>query len=201
MSVQNVPASRMIRVGLLVPLAFFIIVAAFFYVALYGDPSRLPSVLIGKAAPEFNLPAIEAVESSGKATPGFSTADLATGEVTVVTVWASWCPPCVQEHPNLIDLKERHGVRLFGINYKDKPADAHRFLTRHGNPFDAIGADVSGRTAIDWGVYGVPETFVVNGGGEVVHKFVGPVSATALQNELLPIIEQARKQPLTKAGS
>lgn len=201
MSVQNAPASRMLRLGLLLPLAFFVLMAVFFYKGLYGDPSRLPSVLIGKPAPQFDLPAIEAVASSGKETPGFSTADLATGEVTVVTVWASWCPPCIQEHPNLINMKERHGVRLFGINYKDKPADANRFLSRYGNPFNAIGADVSGRAAIDWGVYGVPETYVVDGGGQIVHKIVGPVSEAVVENEILPIIEKAKHQPPAAAGS
>ena len=157
-----------------------------------GDPSRLPSALIGKPAPQFTLPAVDGVARGGSAIPGFSTADLAGGEPTVVTVWASWCPPCVQEQPTLVAFKARNNVRLYGINYKDEPASAARFLARLGNPFDAIGADRSGRVGIDWGVYGVPETYVVDGRGQIVHKLVGPVSAEALQQQILPAIERAK---------
>jgi cytochrome c biogenesis protein CcmG/thiol:disulfide interchange protein DsbE len=184
-----------------VPLIIVGLLGVLFAVALRsGDPSRLPSALIGKPAPDFTLPAVEGLADNAKPVPGFSTADLATGEPTVVTVWASWCPPCVQEQPTLVAFKAKHKVRLFGINYKDEPANAKRFLSRLGNPFDAIGADRSGRVGIDWGVYGVPETYVVDGRGQIVHKLVGPVTAEALTQQILPIIEKAKAAP-KPAGS
>jgi cytochrome c biogenesis protein CcmG/thiol:disulfide interchange protein DsbE len=185
--------TRRPRMAFAVPLVIVVMLGLLFAVGLRsGDPSRLPSALIGKPAPEFALPAVEGVAKGGKAVPGFSTADLATGEPTVVTVWASWCPPCVQEQPTLVAFKASHNVRLYGINYKDEPASAGRFLNRLGNPFDAIGADRSGRVGIDWGVYGVPETYVVDGKGQIIHKLVGPVSADALKQQILPAIERAK---------
>jgi cytochrome c biogenesis protein CcmG, thiol:disulfide interchange protein DsbE len=185
--------SRGFRGGFLLPLLVFAVMAALFYAALFsGDPSRLPSALIGKPVPQFSLPPIEGIAETGKTTPGFSAADLANGEVSIVTVWASWCGPCIQEQPNLIALKEQHGLRVIGINYKDDPVAARRFLTRYGNPFAAIGADVSGRVAIDWGVYGVPETYVVDGRGQIVHKLVGPVSAEAIKSNILPAVAKAK---------
>ncbi|WP_088348355.1 MULTISPECIES: DsbE family thiol:disulfide interchange protein [Rhodomicrobium] len=191
MSIE-LPAQRRFRGGYLLPLAIFAIMAVLFYAALHsGDPSRLPSALIGKPVPQFSLPPIENVADTGKATPGFATADLANGEVSVVTVWASWCAPCVEENPNLIALKAQ-GMRLIGINYKDDPAAARRFLTRYGNPFDAIGADTTGRVAIDWGVYGVPETYVVDGRGQIVHKVVGPLGAEVIKSQLLPAVAKAK---------
>ncbi len=190
------------RLAFAVPLVIVIMLAVLFAVSLRsGDPSRLPSALIGKPAPTFTLPALEGVAANGRAIPGFSTADLATGEPTVVTVWASWCAPCVQEQPTLIDFKNRNKVRLFGINYKDEPANANRFLARLGNPFDAIGADRSGRVAIDWGVYGVPETYVVDGKGQIVFKLVGPATSEALAKQILPAIEQAKSAARTATGS
>lgn len=185
--------ARRPRAAFAIPVLIVGLLGVLFAVALRsGDPSRLPSALIGKAAPQFAMPAVEGVSRGGSAIPGFSTADLATGEPTVVTVWASWCPPCVQEQPTLVDFKARNKVRLYGINYKDEPAAAARFLARLGNPFDAIGADRSGRVGIDWGVYGVPETYVVDGRGQIVFKLVGPVSAEALKQQILPAIERAK---------
>jgi cytochrome c biogenesis protein CcmG/thiol:disulfide interchange protein DsbE len=181
------------RSGFFLPLIITVSLGVLFLVALRsGDPSRLPSVLIGKPVPEFDLPAVEGIAQTGKTTPGFSSADLATGEVSIVNVWASWCGPCIQEHPLLVDLKEQHGLRLMGINYKDEPEAAQRFLTRLGNPFDALGADTSGRVAIDWGVYGVPETYVVDGKGEIVYKHVGPLTAEKIEGELLPVVAKVR---------
>jgi cytochrome c biogenesis protein CcmG, thiol:disulfide interchange protein DsbE len=175
------------------PLAVFALLGVLFAVALRGgDPSRLPSALVGKPAPEFSLPPIAGQDPGGKVVPGFSRADLATGEPSVVTVWASWCGPCVQEQPTLMAFKARYKVRLFGINYKDEPAAARRFLARLGNPFDANGADRSGRAAIDWGVYGVPETYVVDGKGHVVHRLVGAVTEDAIKRQILPAIEKAK---------
>jgi cytochrome c biogenesis protein CcmG/thiol:disulfide interchange protein DsbE len=117
---------------------------------------------------------------------------LADGNVSVVNFWASWCVPCAEEQSLLVALKEKTKVPIFGVNYKDQPASARRFLGRYGNPFVAVGTDDNGRGAIEWGVYGMPETFVVNGKGEIVFKHVGPVSAESLMTKLIPAIEKAR---------
>ncbi len=156
-----------------------------------GDPSKLPSALIGKSAPDIALTALEGLTDGTRPVPAFGAADLAAGHVSVVNFWASWCVPCVQEHPLLVALKEQTGVRLYGVNYKDQPAAARRFLGRYGNPFAAVGADANGRAAIEWGVYGMPETFVVNGKGQIVYKHVGPISAEALETRIIPAIRAA----------
>jgi cytochrome c biogenesis protein CcmG, thiol:disulfide interchange protein DsbE len=190
---ETVVKPRWSKAAFAVPLVVVGLLGLLFAVALRsGDPSRLPSALIGKPAPEFLLPPVEGLSRDGKPVPGFATADLAKGDPAIVTVWASWCPPCVQEQPTLVSFRARHNIRLLGINYKDAPANAARFLARLGNPFDAIGADTTGRVAIDWGVYGVPETYVVNGRGEIIYKLVGPVTEQALDKQILPIIEKAR---------
>lgn len=176
------------------PLFVFSALALLFAFALRsGDPSRLPSTLIGKAVPPTTFAAIEGLGEPGRAGAGFTSADLAKGKVTVVNFWASWCVPCVQEHPLLTDLRARGNVDLYGVNYKDEPAAARRFLGRYGNPFTAIGADATGRNGIEWGVYGMPETFVVNGRGEIVYKHVGPLSPESLAAKVLPAIEIARR--------
>jgi cytochrome c biogenesis protein CcmG, thiol:disulfide interchange protein DsbE len=126
----------------------------------------------------------------GLSTPGFDTAAL-QGEVTVVNVFASWCIPCRDEHPLLVELRERTGVRLYGINQKDAPENAAAFLAELGNPYERIGADRDGRVSIDWGVYGVPETFVVDPRGTIVFKHVGPLTPSSLADELLPAIAAA----------
>ncbi|MEQ1614321.1 MAG: DsbE family thiol:disulfide interchange protein, partial [Hyphomicrobiaceae bacterium] len=120
--------------------------------------------------------------------------DLAKGDVTVVNFWASWCVPCVQEHPMLGELKKRTGVRLIGVNHKDPEPGGLKFLTRYGNPFDAVGVDGNGRVSIDWGVYGMPETFVVDGTGRIVHKHVGPLTPETMSRLVIPAIEKARKK-------
>jgi cytochrome c biogenesis protein CcmG/thiol:disulfide interchange protein DsbE len=182
------------------PLVIFGVLALLFAFALRsGDPSRLPSALLGKPAPAVDLPALEGLSGGGGAVGGFASADLANGQVSVVNFWASWCGPCVQEHPFLEALKERTGVRLYGINYKDQTAAARRFLGRYGNPFAAVGVDGDGRAAIEWGVYGMPETFVVNGKGEIVFKHVGAVTAASLNEKLIPAIEAARKAAAGKS--
>ena len=159
-----------------------------------GDPSRLPSALIGKQVPTMTLPALEGLTDGTRTVPGFDSAELAKGEVSVVNFWASWCAPCVQEHPLLVALKQRAGVPIYGVNYKDQAAAARRFLGRYGNPFAAVGTDTNGRAAIEWGVYGMPETFIVNGKGEIVYKHVGPISPETLEEKLIPAIEAARKR-------
>jgi cytochrome c biogenesis protein CcmG/thiol:disulfide interchange protein DsbE len=186
---------RRLRGGYVLPLIVVTLMSVFFLMALWsGDPSRLPSALIGKPVPQFSLAPIEGLDAAGGGSrPGLTSADLANGEVTIVNMWASWCGPCIQEHPQLIALKQQHGVRLIGINYKDEPGAARRFLARYGNPFDAIGADTSGRVAIDWGVYGVPETYVIDGNGRIAFKFIGPLSASAIKDQILPAVAKAKQ--------
>ncbi|MGJ3265181.1 MAG: DsbE family thiol:disulfide interchange protein [Salinarimonas sp.] len=171
------PRSR-VRVLFLLPVLIFSGLAVVFLIGLFGDPSRVPSVLIGRAAPEVSLPPLEGLVEAGVQIPGFSTADLAgTDEapVTLVNVWASWCGPCRIEHPVLMELAELPYLTLVGINYKDAPENARRFLGALGNPYDRVGVDASGRSAIDWGVYGIPETFVVDREGIVRYKHIGPI--------------------------
>lgn len=177
------------------PLVIFGALAIVFAFALKtGDPSKLPSALIGKPVPQMELaPLAGLTTTKGEQVPGFRTADLAGGKVSVVNFWASWCVPCVQEHPVLELLKERAHVALYGVNYKDSNDNARHFIGRYGNPFDAVGVDQAGRAAIDWGVYGTPETFVVDGQGRIVFKHVGPMTPGAIEQQVLPAIEAARK--------
>ncbi len=169
-----------------VPLAFFAIVAVLFVLRLgAGDASRLPSALIGKLVPPF---ALAPVDGLGK--PGLAAADLKAGKVTVVNVFASWCGPCREEAPALLQLSQQ-GMPLVGIAYKDKPENTRRFLADDGDPFKAIGADTTGRTGIDFGVYGVPETYVVDGSGTITAKIVGPLTEDAIRKELLPAVARA----------
>jgi cytochrome c biogenesis protein CcmG/thiol:disulfide interchange protein DsbE len=175
------------------PLVIFGLLAALFSFALRsGDPSRLPSALIGRAAPKLDLPGLEGLTEGEKPIPGIPSGRPGPGEVAVVNFWASWCAPCLQEHPQLIALKQQPGVRLYGINYKDQPANARRFLGRYGNPFAAVGADGNGRAGIEWGVIAVPETFVVDSRGIVVFKHTGPISPEILENAVIPAIRSAQ---------
>ncbi len=177
----------------LLPVAMFAVVAVFFALGLRsGDPSKLPSTLIGKAVPQTQFPPLDGLLADSKTVPGFTSADLAKGKVTVVNFWASWCGPCVEEHPLLADLKIAAGVDVFGVNYKDQAASARRFLGRFGNPFAAVGSDENGRNAIEWGVYGMPETFVINGKGEIIYKHVGPLSPEWIKGKLVPVIANAK---------
>jgi cytochrome c biogenesis protein CcmG/thiol:disulfide interchange protein DsbE len=168
------------------PLVLLVALVAVFAVSLDRDPDLVRSVLIGKPAPATALPALE-----GAGLPGIDTASL-KGQVTVVNVFASWCVPCRAEHPLLTALKAETGVRLAGINQKDAPQNAMAFLTELGNPYDAIGVDANGRASIDWGVYGVPETFVVNAEGIITYKHIGPITARSLAAEVLPAIAAAK---------
>jgi cytochrome c biogenesis protein CcmG/thiol:disulfide interchange protein DsbE len=175
------------------PLVIFAALIALFAFALQsGDPSKLPSALIGKPAPATTFPAIEGLVDNGKPVAGFSSAELAQGRPSVVNFWSSWCVPCAEEAPLLIELQQRSGVPLYGVNYKDDAISARRFLGRYGNPFVAVGSDAAGRAAIEWGVYGMPETYVVNGRGEIVFKHVGPISAESIETRLLPAIARAK---------
>jgi cytochrome c biogenesis protein CcmG/thiol:disulfide interchange protein DsbE len=179
------------RTWLLVPLVAFLALAALFFFRLgVGDPNRIPSALIGRPVPQTALPAVEGLLRDGKPVPGLSPA-LFQGKVTLVNVWASWCVPCHDEAPLLDDLAKDTRFQIVGINYKDQPDNARRFIGRHGNPFVAVGADPNGRAAIDWGVYGVPETFVVGMDGRIAYKLVGPITEQNLAAALKPAIEKA----------
>jgi cytochrome c biogenesis protein CcmG, thiol:disulfide interchange protein DsbE len=176
-----------------VPLILFAALAALFLMRLYsGDASLLPSALVGKKVPAFVLPPVEGLPDK----PGFSDFDLRQGKVTLINVFASWCVPCHQEHETIMRLSADPalapaGVRLFGLAYKDEPAAMRSFLAEAGDPFARIGADRNGRIAIDFGVYGVPETFVVKGDGTIAYRFVGPISDESYHDIILPEIEKA----------
>ncbi|MCV3239043.1 DsbE family thiol:disulfide interchange protein [Mesorhizobium sp. ZC-5] len=187
MSVQPDTAPKPRRIFVLLPLLLFLGLAAVFFAQLMSgrDISAVPSALIGQPAPETKLPPLE-----GTDLPGLDSASFA-GKVTLVNVWASWCAPCREEHPLLLALSQDQRFTIAGLNYKDKPENARRFLGELGNPYRAIGIDDAGRTAINWGVYGVPETFLVGKDGKIVYKHVGPLSPDAITGELLPQIEKA----------
>jgi cytochrome c biogenesis protein CcmG/thiol:disulfide interchange protein DsbE len=184
------------RFGPLLPLLVFAVLAGLFWYALgSGDPSRLPSPLIGKKVPEFTLPPLEGLAVDGKQVPGFSAADLAQNEPTLVNVFASWCLECLTEHPLLVALGQNPGIKLFGIDYKDDPEAGLRFLGRHGNPYARVGADRSGRVAIDFGVYGVPETYVVMGDGTIAYRHVGPLTEPVVRDKILPLLQKPNAKP------
>ena len=175
------------RALVLLPAALFAALAAAFYWGLMNSDDRLPSALIGRAVPEFDLPPIEGRDD------GLSSADL-QGEVSIVNVWASWCVPCRVEMPLLVELAAQGTVPIHGINYKDAPDAALAFLNETGDPYSRIGADRSGRASIDWGVYGVPETFIVDGDGTVVYKQIGPITEAALRETILPLVERLQAE-------
>lgn len=172
------------------PVVAFIAMAGLFAYSLQvGDPARLPSALLGKPVPDVKLAGVDGLRTaSGVAVPGFGVEDFAGKGVTIVNVWASWCVPCTREHPQLVALAEMNGVTLFGINYKDKDAAARRFLGRFGNPFTRVGKDGDGRASVEWGLTGVPETFVVDGAGRIAFKYVGELTSVSMERILLPEI-------------
>lgn len=180
----------MSRALILVPLIIFMSLAVLFYFRLgAGDPSRVPSALIGREAPEFTLAALDGLTGEDGPVPGFSRADL-NGQVSIVNIWASWCGPCRDEHPYIEALSRDDRFKVYGLNYKDKAENARRFLGHYGNPFDAVGIDERGRVGIDWGVYGVPETFIVDRSGRIAYKHVGPINQAILDQIIMPRIEE-----------
>jgi cytochrome c biogenesis protein CcmG/thiol:disulfide interchange protein DsbE len=190
---ENRPRATVLsRLVVLLPLAVFAGLSLVFLVRLgAGDTSRLPSALIGKSVPSFSLPALGGIGGD----TGLSDADLRDGHVRLVNIFASWCVPCRQEHPQLLQLARdqdlaRRGFRLVGLAYKDEPENARRFLGAGGNPYAAVGVDANGRTGIDWGVYGVPESFLIRGDGTIAYKFVGPISEEAMTSVILPEINK-----------
>jgi len=191
---QNEAPRRLllIRLLVLVPLAIFVAVVAVFGSGLLSgrDPSLLPSVLIGHPAPQTALPPVAGLVRDGQPVPGIAPADF-VGNVTVLNVWASWCVPCHDEAPLLVRLAGDKRIRVVGMNQKDKPDDARRFLGRYGNPFAAVGADPNGRGGIEWGVYGVPESFIIGRDGVIAYKLVGPLTPDNLARVFMPQIEKA----------
>jgi cytochrome c biogenesis protein CcmG/thiol:disulfide interchange protein DsbE len=185
-----VRAARVILV--LLPLVLFLGLAGLFYFRLNTtrDVSFIPSVLIGREAPATDLPPVAGLERNGKPVPGLASADF-KGAITVLNVWASWCEPCRDEAPLLVQLARDPRIRMVGINYKDSPENARRFLGRYGNPFVASGVDANGRAGIEWGVYGVPETFLIGRDGKIAYKLVGPVTPANIEQVLKPEIEKA----------
>ena len=186
-SAEATPLSpkRKLRLVFLLPAGAFLGLMVAFGVSLHRDPSILPSALIGKPVPVFSLPPVQ-----GRAL-GLSSDDL-KGEVSLVNVFASWCVACREEHPLLMHLKAQGVVPIYGINYKDKPEDAARWLDTMGDPYTRTGADRDGRVAIDWGVYGVPETYVVDRAGRIAFKQIGPVNEQVLSETILPLITRLR---------
>jgi cytochrome c biogenesis protein CcmG/thiol:disulfide interchange protein DsbE len=192
MSVTTSRRSGTRRFAVLLPLILFLGLAALFFFRLgSGDPSRIPSALIGKPAPDTNLPAVPGLNAhDGKPMPGIEATDF-KGAVTLVNVWASWCVPCHDEAPLLETLSADKRIRIVGINYKDQADNARRFLGRYGNPFAAAGGDGNGRASMEWGVYGVPETFIVGRDGNIAYKLIGPITPGNLEAVVKPEIEKA----------
>jgi cytochrome c biogenesis protein CcmG/thiol:disulfide interchange protein DsbE len=195
MSTTTEPAAKRRNLVVLAPLVIFAALAALFFFRLgSGDPSKIPSALIGRPVPDTVLPPLAGLERDGKPVPGIAP-ELFRGAVTLVNVWASWCVPCHDEAPLLLQLSEDKRIQVIGINYKDQPDNARRFLGRYGNPFAAVGADANGRASIEWGVYGVPETFVVGRDGRIAFKLIGPITRENLDKALKPALDKALAAP------
>ena len=173
------------RPAVLVPLAVFAAIAVLLAVGLTLNPREIPSPLIGKPVPRFELPPVR-----GR-TLGLATADL-KGDVSIVNVFASWCVSCKEEHPVFMQMQRERLVPIHGLNYKDRPEDAQKWLDDMGDPYTRTGADIDGRVAIEWGVYGVPETFVIDREGRIAYKHIGPVTPKLLDETLRPLIARLR---------
>ena len=186
-------APRSSRWLMALPLVVFAALAAIFWFRLGdGDPSRIPSALIGHPAPQTPLPALQGLANNGAPIPGLDPSAF-KGKVSLVNVWASWCVPCHDEAPLLTELGRDPRPQIVGINYKDSADNARRFLGRYGNPFGIVGVDANGRASIEWGVYGVPETFVVGREGTILYKMVGPVTPENIDTVLKAEIDKALK--------
>ncbi|MGJ8572930.1 MAG: DsbE family thiol:disulfide interchange protein [Hoeflea sp.] len=192
---EAAPANRRRLWIAYLPLVLFIALSAVFLYQLESgkNASDIPSVLIGTKAPSLDLPPLEGLVDDGKPVPALTDASI-NGKLALVNVWASWCVPCRQEHPLLLELSLDPRIELVGINYKDKTENAIRFLNELGNPFAAIGVDPAGKATIDWGVYGIPETYLVSPDGEILFKQIGPFTTESLRDKLLPAIEKAMSQ-------
>jgi len=187
----TVPKRKRLLIAYLPLLLFIALAGVFLYQLSSGkDASEIPSVLIGTKAPSLALPPLEGLLVDGIQVPALTDTAIA-GKLSLVNVWASWCVPCRQEHPVLLELSRDPRITLVGINYKDKNDNALRFLGELGNPFSAVGIDPAGKSAIDWGVYGIPETYLVAPDGEILFKQIGPFTIESLRDKLLPAIEKA----------
>ena len=183
--------SRRVLIAFLPLIVFGALVAVFITQLMSGkDNSVIPSALIGKPAPTLALAPLEGAIRAGQPVPALDTAEV-KGKLTLINVWASWCIPCRQEHPIILGLSQDPRINVVGINYKDKQDNALAFLGELGNPFRAIGVDPKGTAAIDWGVYGIPESFLVSPEGVILYKHVGPFTDDSVKNQLLPKIEEA----------
>ncbi len=171
----------------LFPVIVFFILTSFLFVGLYRDPTEVSSPLVGKPVPQFSLPRLDGSEAL------FSESEF-LGKVSLLNVWASWCVACREEHPVLGDLVHRHAAILYGLNYKDDTAKARQYLVEYGNPYLASAVDASGRVGIEWGVYGVPETFVVDKQGIIRYKHIGAITQQDAEEKLLPLIEQLQNE-------
>ena len=183
--------SRRFSLLTFVPLVVAVAIGIAFYWGMKAGTDTLPSALIGRPVPEFTLPPIDGRQD------GLATADL-KGQVSLVNVWASWCVPCRAENPVLVSLARRGTVPIFGLNYKDTAKDALAFLAELGDPFARIGADTSGRVAIDWGIYGVPETYVIGADGTIAFRQVGPIDQKILDEVILPIVARLQAGKVIK---
>jgi cytochrome c biogenesis protein CcmG, thiol:disulfide interchange protein DsbE len=170
----------------LVPLFAFLLLAVFLYRGLFLNPREVPSPLIGKPAPQFELPKLTADAA-------FSTKDM-LGQVWVFNIWASWCTPCRVEHPLFNQLAKQNIVPIIGLNYKDEPTNARRWLAELGDPYQLTVVDSDGRVGLDFGVYGVPETFVIDKQGVIRHKHIGPVTPEAMQKKIIPLVRELQAQ-------
>lgn len=175
------------RVIVLLPVAFFLGLGALFYGGLWNKDGSLPSTLIGRPVPEFSLPPIQGRDD------GLASAEL-RGEVSIVNFWASWCVPCRAEMPLLVELAATGTVKIYGVNYKDDAKSALAFLAELGDPYTRIGADNNGRAAIEWGVYGLPETFVIDASGRIAYKKVGPFNRRMLEDDILPVVARLKAE-------
>ena len=187
------PRRRLASPAYFVPLIVFVAVGVFFAIGLTRDPREIPPPLIGRPVPAFSLPAVQG-RSLGLASENLR------DEVSLVNVFASWCAACRQEHPLLLEIKARSAFAVHGLNYKDQPVDAAAWLDKLGDPYTRTGADVTGRVGIDWGVYGVPETFVVDRDGRIAYKHIGPITREAWNERLLPLIRELDAKPPRRAA-
>lgn len=171
----------------LLPVVLFFVLVGFLFVGLYKDPSEVPSPLIGKPTPQFSLPRL-------KGTQIFTEKEF-LGQVSLLNVWATWCPACHQEHPILNKLADRNVAPIYGLNYKDVASKANQYLANYGNPYTANAVDETGRIGIEWGVYGAPETFLIDKKGIIRYKHIGPLTYEDVENKILPMIQKLQNEP------
>lgn len=176
------------KIKFLIPLLAFLGLVVFLAIGLTRDPREVPSPLVGKPAPAFQVPELHDPNKT------ISTADF-KGQVWMFNVWASWCVACREEHPLLMQLARTTDIQLIGLDYKDKREDGQRFLETRGDPYRRIAFDADGRVGINYGVYGVPETFIIDKKGIIRHKHIGPITPEALQEKILPLMQQLRSEP------